>query len=93
MPLRGSRVYNASVTDTDTDTLLEVDNRRRVTLRIGRHSRYLAHEEPDGSLVLVPAVVIPEHEQRLLARPDLLEQFEANRQDPSRLVRRTRKRD
>lgn len=88
-------MHNVSDTDTDTDTaatLLEVDSRRRLTLRIGHHSRYLAHEEPDGSLVLVPAVVMTEHERRLLARPDLLERFEANRQDPSRLVKRTRKR-
>ena len=74
------------------ELLLELDDRRRVTLRLGHHKRYLATEEPDGRIVLVPAVVMPEHEARLLARPDLLERFEESRQHPERLVRRPSRR-
>ncbi len=40
------------------EVLLVLDSRRRVTLRIGRHSRYLASEEPDGTINLIPAVVV-----------------------------------
>lgn len=77
------------------DVLIELDERRRVSLgRLGRpeHRRYLAHEEPDGTLVLVPAVVMPESQARLLANPDLLEQTERTVADPSTRVRRGRPR-
>jgi hypothetical protein len=77
------------------DVLIELDERRRVSLgRLGRpeHRRYLAHEEPDGTLVLVPAVVMPESQARLLANPDLLEQIERTLADPSSRVRRGRPR-
>lgn len=70
---------------------MDLDSRRRLTLGIGRHQRYLAHEEADGSIVLTPAVVVPEHELRLSQRADLLARFESNRQDPSRLVKRVRR--
>jgi hypothetical protein len=75
------------------DVLLELDERRRVSLgRIGRaeHRRYLAHEEPDGTLVLVPAVVIPESQARLMANPTLVEQIERTIAEPSTRVRRGR---
>lgn len=42
--------------------LIKLDQRRRASLgRIGRpeHRRYLVHEEPDGTLILTPAVVVP----------------------------------
>jgi hypothetical protein len=77
------------------DVLIELDERRRVSLgRIGRaeHRRYLAHEEPDGTLVLVPAVVMSESEARLLANPALVEQIERGLADPSTWVRRGRPR-
>lgn len=44
----------------DGEHLLQLDNRRRATLPIGRPGRYLAHEEPDGTIVLVPAIVVEE---------------------------------
>lgn len=53
--------------------LLEVDDRRCTTLhQIGRHSRYLAAELPDGTVVLHPAVVMSEVQARLLASPQLM---------------------
>jgi hypothetical protein len=76
-----------------TDVLIELDERRRVSLgKLGRpeHRRYLAHEEPDGTLVFVPAVVVPESQARLLANHDLVEQIERTVADPSARVRRGR---
>jgi hypothetical protein len=76
-----------------SDVLIELDERRRVSLgKIGRaeHRRYLAHEEPDGTLVLVPAVVIPESQARLMTNPALVEQIERTIAEPSSRVRRGR---
>jgi hypothetical protein len=59
--------------------LIELDSRRRTSLgKIGRHSRYLAREEPDGTLILEPAVVLTTTETALLGRPDLVAQMEKN---------------
>ena len=77
------------------DILIELDDRRRASFgRIGRpeHRRYLAHEEEDGTLVLVPAVVMPESEARLMANPELVTQIERTVADPESRVRRTRPR-
>lgn len=39
--------------------LIEVDDRRQVSLgRVGRHDRYLANVQRDGTIVLTPAVVM-----------------------------------
>lgn len=77
------------------DILIELDDRRRASFgRIGRaeHRRYLAHEEADGTIVLVPAVVMPESEARLLANSELLAQIERTVADPESRVRRPRPR-
>lgn len=69
-------------------TLIELDGRRRASLgRIGRHSRYLAFEEGDGTLVLRPAVVMTEAEARLHANPALVEHMVEAITDPSKRVR------
>jgi hypothetical protein len=73
--------------------VLELDERRRASFgRIGRHEhrRYLVNEDPDGTITLRPAVVMTELEARMLANTDLVERIEANRADPSRLVKRER---
>lgn len=70
--------------------LVELDSRRRVSLgRLGRpeHRRYLVTEEPDGTLVLTPAVVMTAHEAALLRRPDLVERIESDLANPDRAVR------
>ena len=70
--------------------LIELDSRRRVALgRLGKpeHRRYLVSEEPDGTLVFTPAVVMTAHEAALLRHPELVKQIEADRADPSRAVR------
>ena len=77
------------------DILIELDDRRRASFgRIGRpeHRRYLAHEEEDGTVVLVPAVVMPESQARLMANPELVAQIERTVTDPDSRVRRTRPR-
>ena len=59
-----------------TPVLVELDSRRRLSLaRVGRHSRYLAREEPDGTLILEPAVVLTATEAALVGRPELVEQM------------------
>lgn len=54
--------------------LVELDERRRTSLgKVGRkeHTRYLVEEQPDGTLIWRPAVVIPEHELRFMtAHPE-----------------------
>jgi prophage tail gpP-like protein len=69
--------------------LLELDSRRRISLgQLARHDRYLVTAEPDGTLVLTPAVVMTETEARLLQNPELVERIKANLADPSRMKRR-----
>lgn len=66
--------------------LVELDSRRRITLgRLGKpeHQRYLVHEEPDGTLVFTPAVVMAAHEAALLRHPELVEQINADLTDPT----------
>lgn len=47
-------------------TSIETDSRGRASLgRPGK--RYVVHEEPDGTLILEPAVVITELERRFVA--------------------------
>jgi hypothetical protein len=61
-------------------TLIELDSRSRASLKsLATHQRYLAEVEPDGTIVLTPAVVMSAAEARLMARTDILEMVEANR--------------
>src|SRR5438552_17352173 len=72
-------------------TLIELDRRRRASLaKLAKHDRYLASEEPDGTIVLVPAVVITELEARFRANPDLVAQVKDNLAHPERRVRHPR---
>ena len=75
------------------ETLVELDERRRLSLgKVGRpeHRRYLAHEEADGTIVLVPAVVMSEAQARLLANHELVDQIESAIDGQSIWVRRGR---
>ena len=68
--------------------LIELDARRRMSLgRIGRveHTRYLASEQPDGTVSLTPAVVMSEAEARILADPALAKRIQARRNGPKLL--------
>lgn len=65
--------------------MIEVDSRRRVSLgKLGRHDRYLATEQPDGTITLEPAVVLTESEHAYLQNVGLRRQIEDNRAHPER---------
>lgn len=79
-----------------SDILLELDERRRASLgRIGKpeHRRYLVTEEPDGTIILQPAVVISELEARFLANPDLVARVRESLDHPERMVKRRIRKD
>ena len=70
---------------------VELQDRKRANLaRIAKHDAYLVREEPDGTLIWEPAVVITEAERRLLQDAVLMAQIEQTRADPSSLRRRDR---
>jgi hypothetical protein len=74
-----------------TEILIELDSRRRTSLgKVGRpeHRYYLVRDEPDGTIVMVPAVVMPESQARLLTNPDLVGRIERTVADPSARTRR-----
>lgn len=68
---------------TDTDVLIELDPRRRVTLKLGHHDRYLATELPNGTIVLKPAVVLTEDELILRSNPELLDRINSSLRNPA----------
>lgn len=55
-----------------TETLIELDSRKRVLLPMGQPGRYLAQEEPDGTIVLVPATVMTRMEASILRSPEIM---------------------
>ncbi len=73
--------------------MIRTDSRGRVTLVGHPDSTYLLHEEPDGVLVLEPAVVMSSAQASYLALPTAdrarIEKFV---DDPSTAVKRTYKR-
>lgn len=72
-----------------TDVLLEMDGRGRVSLgKLSDARRFLARAEPDGSILLTPAVVMSAHEVALLANHGLVETIRDARAGRSRIVRR-----
>lgn len=72
------------------EILVELDPRRRTTLRLGHHERYLAHEEPDGTLVFRPAVIMTADEAALRGNPALVDRMDRSLRDPSVRTRRAR---
>lgn len=73
--------------------MIRTDSRGRATLAGHPDSTYLLHEEPDGVLVLEPAVLMSSAQASYLALPTAdrthIEEFVA---DPSTAVKRTYKR-
>jgi hypothetical protein len=55
-----------------TETLIELDSRKRVSLPMAEPGRYLAHVEPDGTIVLVPATVLTRMEASILRSPEIM---------------------
>src|SRR4051794_34536723 len=61
----------------DKRHVVELDSRRRTSLgKVGRHDRYLVSEEPDGTLIFEPAVVMSELEARLMSNKTLVAEME-----------------
>lgn len=71
--------------------LIELDERRRASLRrLGHkeHRLYIADTEPDGTIVLRPAVVTTELAGRTESRPEVQAAIERSVGHPERWVRR-----
>jgi hypothetical protein len=75
---------------TTTATLIELDARGRVSLqKVGpKHTQYLAELQPDGSILLTPAVVMSVAEANFLQNTALVESIEEARRHPERRVQR-----
>ena len=70
--------------------LVELDSRRRVALgKLGRaeHTRYLAEDQADGTIILTPAVVMTANEVALLRQPGVVARVEAELAEPETWVR------
>jgi len=69
--------------------LIEVDNRRRITLpkSAQQHDLYMASISPDGTITLTPAVVRSALEDALRQRPGYMDQLERDAADPTRAMR------
>lgn len=71
--------------DMGKPVVIEVDSRRRVSLgRLAHHDTYLATEQPDGTIMLEPAIVLTEAEHAFLQNTNLRRQIEDNRAHPER---------
>jgi hypothetical protein len=76
------------------DAVVEADDRGRVSLAragVQPNQRYVAHVEPDGTVILTPAAVVTSYEARFLQNTGLVEQIEDNRAHPERLKKVDRK--
>jgi hypothetical protein len=74
-----------------TEQILEVDDRRRVSLgRLAEHSRYLVRKEDDGTLILEPAVVLTAFEARVLGNSEVLAKLREAQAAPRGAPRRRR---
>jgi hypothetical protein len=71
--------------------VISVQGRGRVNLgKLAGHDRYLAHTEPDGTIILEPAEVISLTEKKLLADSALMAGITESRAHPELLVTRDR---
>lgn len=73
----------------NSEILLEVDARRRVSLgSLALHDRYLATVEDDGTIVLQPAIVVSVAQARLNAAPETGQKIDDFLANPETGVRR-----
>lgn len=79
-----------TTTPTPEPQLVELGSGRRMTLRQGHHDRYFVTEEPDGTLVLRPALLVSPDELILHQNPWLEEQLERSFGEPTSPTRRGR---
>lgn len=77
--------------DTSTQSLLEVDSRRRISFgSLAMHDRYLVDVEEDGTIILTPAVVMSVAQARLFAAADTARRIDEFLDHPETGSRRTR---
>lgn len=70
--------------------LIELDARRRTTIRLGHHDRYRVTELPDGTLIMEPVFVLTEDEIILRAHPELEARMDRSMRDPAVRTKRGR---
>lgn len=74
----------------DNTQLIELDSRRRTTIRLGRHDRYRIRELENGTLILEPVVILTEDELALRQHPDLEARIARSMRDPAARTSRAR---
>jgi hypothetical protein len=75
---------------TNNTQLIELDARRRTTIRLGHHDRYRVQELENGTLILEPVLVLTEDELTLRRNPDLEARIERSMNDPAVRTKRER---
>lgn len=70
--------------------LIELDARRRTTIRLGQHDRYRVQELENGTLILEPVLILTEDELILRRNPDLEARIERSMREPAARTRRAR---
>lgn len=70
--------------------LVELDARRRTTIRLGHHDRYRVTELPDGSLIMEPVFLLTQDEIVLKQHPELEARIARSMRDPAVRTRRAR---
>lgn len=73
---------------TTTQVVIDLDARRRTTIRLGHHDRYRVTEHPDGTLLLEPLFELTQDELILRAHPKLERAMEDALHNPADRVRR-----
>lgn len=76
---------------SEAGRVVDTDRRGRATLG-HPGQRYLMREEPDGTLVLEPAVVVSELERRFMANAAVQAQIAHAKEHPEQRVSRARRR-
>ena len=75
-----------------TRTLLETDQRGRLTIPGAIKQRFLARSENDGTIILEPAIVISEAEHKFLANSELQATIAYYEAHPEQMLPRRRRR-
>lgn len=75
-------------TTAPNQVVIDLDSRRRTTIRLGRHDRYRVTEHPDGTLLLEPVFELTQDELILRANPDVEASIEDALRKPETRVRR-----
>lgn len=79
---------------TTTSTLVQIDGRKRASLgAMARFDQYMAREEPNGTIIFEPAVILTPSERAFLADPELVAALSNANAHPERRRTRTKTSD